>query len=89
MYPEIDAEKKTTKEAAATATLNNLPADLGRSRVIDAKCSAAFWGVSLPHWRRMYRTGKVPRPIKIADRKLGWRIGDLIDALSKRTDMPH
>ena len=72
------------KRAAIAATLANLPSDLGRSRILGAAASATFWGVSLPHWRRLYRTGKVPRPIKVGERKLGWRIGDLADALAVR-----
>ena len=75
-----DAEKK----AAIAATLANLPIDLGRSRILDAAAAAVFWGVSLPHWRRLYRAGKVPRPIKIGERKLGWRIGVLSDGLAAR-----
>jgi predicted DNA-binding transcriptional regulator AlpA len=78
--------KSQEKRAVAVAALNNLPPDLGRNRVLDAKGSAAYWGVSLPHWRRLYRAGKVPRPIKVGDRKLGWRIGALADALTARAD---
>jgi predicted DNA-binding transcriptional regulator AlpA len=70
--------------AAITATLANLPSDLGRNRILDAAASAAFWGVSLAHWRRMYRTGAVPAPIKVGERKLGWRVGALVDALKAR-----
>jgi predicted DNA-binding transcriptional regulator AlpA len=62
----------------------NIPPDLGRNRVLDSRKSAEFWGVSLPHWRRLYRAGKVPRPIRIGDRKYGWRVGDLIDGLMER-----
>ena len=53
--------------------------------------ASAFWGVSLPHWRRLYRTGKVPHPIKVGERKLGWRVGALADALNarERTVVPH
>jgi hypothetical protein len=68
-------ERAAEKRAAVAATLANLPSDLGRNRVRDAAASSAFWGVSLPHWRRLYRAGKVPRPIKVGERKLGWRIG--------------
>jgi predicted DNA-binding transcriptional regulator AlpA len=76
---ETAAEKK---RAAVAATLANLPSDLGRNRVLDAAEASAFWGISLPHWRRLYRAGKVPRPIKIGDRKLGWRVGALADGLA-------
>jgi predicted DNA-binding transcriptional regulator AlpA len=85
MQPQSDAERKAAERRAAVAvTLANLPSDLGRSRVLDAAAASAFWGVSLPHWRRLYRAGKVPRPIKIGERKLGWRVGTLADCLSMR-----
>lgn len=55
-----------------------------RSRILDSAQAAAFWGVSVPHWRRMYWTKRVPAPIRIGERKYGWRVGDLIDALEAR-----
>jgi len=85
MQPHTSADQRAAeKKAAVAATLADLPSDLGRSRILDAAMASAFWGVSLPHWRRLYRTGKVPRPIKVGERKLGWRIGDLADALAVR-----
>jgi predicted DNA-binding transcriptional regulator AlpA len=63
--------------------LDTLPAELTRHRILSAAQAAQLWGVSLPHWRRLYRLGKVPAPIHIGERKLGWRAGDLIDALDK------
>ena len=77
-------ERAAERRAAIAATLANLPSDLGRSRVLDAAAASAFWGISLPHWRRLYRTGKVPQPIKVGERKLGWRVGVLADALAAR-----
>jgi prophage regulatory protein len=86
-------DKAAEKKAAIAATLNNLPSDLGRNRVLDAAAAAAFWGISLPHWRRLYRAGKVPQPLKVGDRKLGWRVGVLADALAARdaagNDLDH
>jgi predicted DNA-binding transcriptional regulator AlpA len=72
------------RNARVIMQLDSLPHDLGRNRIFDSKNSAQFWGVSLPHWRRLYRAGKVPTPIKVGDRKYGWRLGDLIDALAER-----
>lgn len=66
------------------ATLNALPPALAGGRILSAAQAARFWGVSLPHWRRLYRTGKVPTPIKVSERKLGWRVGALNDALKAR-----
>jgi|ERR1700722_183621 predicted DNA-binding transcriptional regulator AlpA len=80
----VAAERATEKKAAVAATLANLPPNLGRSRILDAATASAFWGVSLPHWRRLYRTGKVPQPVRVGERKLGWRVGVLADALAAR-----
>ncbi len=65
-------------------TFDHLPLDLARHRVLDTAESAAFCKLSVPHWRRLYRTGQVPRPLKHGTRKLGWRTGDLIDWLGDR-----
>ena len=75
---------RVAQKATTAADLANLPFNLGRDRILSAAASAAFWGVSLPHWRRMYRIGAVPKPIKIGERKLGWRVGALVDALKAR-----
>ena len=81
---EAVADKARQSRDATTVILNALPNDLGRNRILNAEVAAAFWGVSVPHWRRLYRAGKVPRPIKVGERKLGWRIGVLTDALEAR-----
>jgi predicted DNA-binding transcriptional regulator AlpA len=81
---DTDVSKAALKRAIVTGILNNLPSEIARSRILPTEASAAFWGVSVPHWRRLYRAGKVPHPIKIGDRKLGWRVGDLADALAAR-----
>ena len=70
--------KKTERDAVP------LPPQLEAARVVSAAQAAAYWGVSLPHWRRLYRAGRVPRPLKIGERKLGWRSRDLIDGLNER-----
>jgi predicted DNA-binding transcriptional regulator AlpA len=67
-----------------TNSLDNLPADISRHRILNSAEAARFWGVSVPTWRRMYRAKVVPLPIQLSARKLGWRAGDLIDALAAR-----
>lgn len=67
-----------------TSALNHLPSEIARHRILNSTEAAAFWGVSVPHWRRLYRANEVPCPIKLGARKLGWRVGDLIDALAAR-----
>jgi predicted DNA-binding transcriptional regulator AlpA len=65
-------------------SLNSFPPDQTRNRILDSRQASEFWGVSIAHWRRLYRAKKVPSPIRIGDRKYGWRIGDLIDGLAER-----
>jgi predicted DNA-binding transcriptional regulator AlpA len=67
-----------------TNGIDALPPELSRNRILGAADAAAFWGVSVPHWRRLYRAKQVPRPIRLSERRLGWRVGDLVDALAAR-----
>jgi predicted DNA-binding transcriptional regulator AlpA len=65
-------------------SLVTLPGDLTRYKVLNTAQAAEFCNISVPHWRRLYRAGKVPSPIQLSSRKLGWRAGDLIDWLASR-----
>ncbi|WP_131196854.1 helix-turn-helix transcriptional regulator [Lichenihabitans psoromatis] len=65
--------------------LDSVPAEYARNRVLDSQQAADFLNLSLPHFRRLYRLGKVPRPIKITERKLGWPFGLLNDFVASRT----
>ncbi len=49
-----------------------LPAFLERSRIINVVELSALLGYSVEHTRRLYRTGKIPAPVRIAGRKVGW-----------------
>jgi predicted DNA-binding transcriptional regulator AlpA len=60
--------------------------EIERHRIPDSMQASAFWGVSRSHWRRLYRAKRVPSPIRIGERKLGWRAGDLIDGLDARAN---
>ena len=61
------------------STLSQLPPDLIRHRVLDTAEAAAFCRFSVAHWRRLYRKGQAPSPVRLSARKSGWRVGDLID----------
>jgi predicted DNA-binding transcriptional regulator AlpA len=65
--------------------LDNLPPELARHRILNTADAAKFYGVSLPQWRLLYRRKAVPAPIRLSERRYGWRVGDLIDALENRT----
>jgi predicted DNA-binding transcriptional regulator AlpA len=61
------------------SALSNIPSDLNRERLLDTAQTAEFLGMSIPHFRRLYRARKVPTPIKIGERKYAWRLSGLID----------
>lgn len=65
-------------------SIDTLPPELARHRVLDTAEAAAFCRLSVPHWRRMYRAGTAPKPIRLSERKYGWRAGDLVDWLERR-----
>jgi len=64
--------------------LANISSDLGRQRVISSKEAATFIGLSVPTLRRMMDRKALPSPIRLSDRRIGFRIGDLIDFLDCR-----
>jgi predicted DNA-binding transcriptional regulator AlpA len=59
-----------------------------RHKVLNTTEAAAFLNFSVPHFRRLYRSGGVPAPIQLSTRKLGWRTGDLIDWVAARQLRP-
>jgi prophage regulatory protein len=73
------AGTEPAKKLAAPITLGHLPADMARRRLLDTAEAAEFCKLSIPHWRRLYRAGKVPKPVRLSSRKYGWRLGDLVD----------
>jgi predicted DNA-binding transcriptional regulator AlpA len=76
--------RRDDRRNAMLNTLQNLPSDVTQHRVLDSKEAAAFLNLSVPHFRRLYRAGAVPKPLAIGARKLGWRCGDLVAWLDQR-----
>jgi predicted DNA-binding transcriptional regulator AlpA len=66
------------------STLGNVPDSLNRERVLDTAQAAEFCNFSVPHFRRLYKAHKVPPPIRIGERKFGWRLGGLIDLVASK-----
>ncbi len=54
-----------------------LPPALAEDRIVGTAEAAAYCNFSVSHFRTLYRSGRVPPPIKLSDRKLGWRISTL------------
>lgn len=65
-------------------TLDNVPDSLNRERLLDTAQVAEFCAFSIPHFRRLYKTHKVPAPIRIGKRKYGWHLSGLIDFVASK-----
>jgi predicted DNA-binding transcriptional regulator AlpA len=57
--------------------LSQLPPALADDRVVGTVDAAAYLNFSVSHFRALYRNGRAPAPIKLSDRKLGWRMSTL------------
>jgi predicted DNA-binding transcriptional regulator AlpA len=71
-----------------SSTLDNLPAELARHRILSTKETCTFVGLSVAEWRILRNRGQAPAPILIGMKKHGWRCGDLIDWISSRAQQP-
>jgi predicted DNA-binding transcriptional regulator AlpA len=79
MTTRTGAASKLAQKLPVPIAFDHLPPEIARRRILDSSEAADFCRISLAHWRRLYRTGKVPRPIRLSARKYGWRLGDLVD----------
>ncbi len=64
--------------------LAGLPESIARHRILSTEETAKFIGHSIPHVRRLYRSGAMPAPIRLSARKLGWKIGVIIDWIDEK-----
>ena len=74
-----DIETDTAPRLGLSAVL---PHDIALQGFANPRQAAAFFGCSLHHWRMLYRSGRVPPPIRLSERVLGWKWSTLI-AFSK------
>lgn len=61
-----------------TSAFDTLPEQIALQCVVRASDAARFCGVSVSHFRRLHARGQLPRPIRLGERRLGWRLGDLV-----------
>ncbi|QEL21696.1 hypothetical protein FQV39_03200 [Bosea sp. F3-2] len=66
------------------SVLDRLPAEIARKRVLPSETAAEFCGQTIENWRKLRQQGKLPAPITLGGKKLGWRIGDLIDFIDAK-----
>lgn len=61
-----------------------LPESVALHRVLRTRDAAEFCGLSVSHFRRLHSRGEIPRAVRLSERRLGWRIGDLVAWISSR-----
>ena len=59
-----------------------LPPSLDRDRLLNVEQVAVLLNFSVAHVRRLYQTGKIPRPVKIGGNRNGWRSGVIVDFIA-------
>lgn len=57
---------------------DDIPADLRPLRLLNSAQTAKLLNCSMPQLRRWNMKGKIPKPIRIGDRKLAWRASEII-----------
>ena len=58
-------------------TSDHLSPELNGRQLLGTRQLSSLLGCSVVHLRRLVRSGKLPPPIKIGDRKLAWRTADI------------
>lgn len=71
-----------TPKPCKSVPCSPLPDSLTHERVLNAHQAAELCGLSVGTLRRMQRAGKLPPAIRVSERRLGWRVRDLLDYLT-------
>ena len=61
-----------------------LPPEIASQRVIDERTAADFIGVSQVNLERMRKAGVAPRHVRLSERRLGYRVCDVLEWLDAR-----
>lgn len=62
----------------------DVPSHLENDRILSLQQTAALYGVSISTLRRLRHDGKLPPPIQIGVRRIGWKASDLLAAIEAR-----
>ena len=63
---------------------DNFSEGLERRRVIAEARAADLAALSLPHFRRLRRASQGPRFVRLGERRVGYRVGDVLDWIDAR-----
>jgi prophage regulatory protein len=79
-----------TSLLTTTAVLapGDLPPEIARHRVLDERAAAAFIGLSAPTLERIRKLGRAPRHLRLSERRLGYKVCDLLAWLEARAAQP-
>jgi predicted DNA-binding transcriptional regulator AlpA len=66
-----------------------LPYELARDPILGTAQAAIAVNQSPVHVRRLVRAGKFPPPLKIGDRKLGWRTSTITRYIETRENIAN
>lgn len=66
--------------------LQNLPTEITKNRILTTVEAAALCRYSTNHFRELYRTGKVPPPIRLSARRYGWKVSTIVEWLDSKAD---
>jgi predicted DNA-binding transcriptional regulator AlpA len=60
---------------------NIIPDSLTPERILSVAQGAQLYGISVATFRRLKRAGKLPPSLQLSERRIGWRVRDLIEHL--------
>lgn len=60
-----------------------LPDSIAGERILRAQQAAELLGISVATLRRLHWAGRLPPVVRLSERRIGWRVRDLIDHLAK------
>lgn len=64
-----------------------LPQSLDANRVLSARQVADLLGISIATLRRQYWAGRLPTAIRLSERRVGWRVQDLLAHIEHRREV--
>ena len=80
-----DAGQRWRDQSMSKTHEETLPAYLNRHRILSLRQTASLYDISVVHLRRLIKGKKVPEPIRIGERKLGFVAGVVLDDIARRT----
>lgn len=73
----------------AFAGTRDLPPELAGARILSEREAAAFVGLSVATMERKRTLGRGPRFVRLSERRLGYRVNDLVEWLAERASASH